>query len=139
MEEYTQKAEIVESQPFIDEFICCICTKIAYAPVECNECEKHLCLTCHNLHKEKNQNYQCPTCRSYSLPNLTIKKKILRMRNTIKVLCKDENCGKYNQEVSLEDYLGPSHIIPCKKLEASCSLGCDTLIKSIEEAINHET
>ena len=63
------------------------------------------------------------------MPTPTIKKKILRMRNTIKVFCKDENCGKYNQELSLEDYLGPSHIIPCKKLEASCILGCDTKFK----------
>ncbi len=46
LEEYTQKADIIEGQAFIDDFICCICTRIAFKPVECKECEKHLCFNC---------------------------------------------------------------------------------------------
>jgi hypothetical protein len=48
LEEYTQKADIVEGyQNYNDEFVCCICTRIAFKPVECKECEKHLCFNCH--------------------------------------------------------------------------------------------
>ena len=43
LEEYTYKADVVEGQINVDEFICCICTRIAYKPVECKECEKHMC------------------------------------------------------------------------------------------------
>jgi hypothetical protein len=35
LEEYTENAEIVSDQLGVDEFICCICTKIAFKPVEC--------------------------------------------------------------------------------------------------------
>ena len=39
LEEYTQKADIVEGyQNYNDEFVCCICTLIAFKPVECKEC-----------------------------------------------------------------------------------------------------
>ena len=37
----------------------------------------------------------------------------------------------------MEEYLKPNHIVPCRKLEASCSLGCDIKIKSIQEGIYH--
>ena len=35
LEEYSGNAEIVSEQLDIDEYICCICTKIAFKPVEC--------------------------------------------------------------------------------------------------------
>jgi hypothetical protein len=36
-------------------------------------------------------------------------------------------------------FLNPNHIIPCRKLEASCSLEYDIKIKSTEEGINHKS
>jgi hypothetical protein len=48
LEEYTQKAYIVEDfQYYIDEFVCCICTRIAFKPVEYKECQKNMCSNCH--------------------------------------------------------------------------------------------
>ena len=52
LEEYTGNAEIVSEKLGIDEYICCICTKIAFKPVECNQCEKYLCSKCYDIHKE---------------------------------------------------------------------------------------
>ena len=48
LEQYSQKADIVEGQKYyIDEFVCCICSRIAFKPMECKECQKHMCSNCH--------------------------------------------------------------------------------------------
>jgi hypothetical protein len=115
--EFLQKAKIIEEQDNLDEFTCCICSNVAFNPVECQKCYKHLCSDCFTTLKSHKANYECPYSRCASIP-LPINEKIKRMRNNIKVICNNQNCFKNKKILSLSEYMSPfNHIGPCLQLE----------------------
>ena len=117
--------------------MCCICSNIAFSPVECQKCYKHLCSDCFKTLQSQKKTYECPTCR-YALVPLPINEKIKRMRNNIKVICNNQNCFKEKKVICLDEYMSPfNHIGPCLQLEISCPLDCEQTLKTVEQGQEH--
>jgi len=123
---------IIDYQPYIDQFMCKICTSLVKNPISCSQCDNLFCSDC--LKEPLKFNTKCPLCNVEPFEEGRLNRIVKNTLYQFKILCPLE-CKEKLLFENLEKHL-KEHCKNSKRIK-TCNL-CKVELKNEAEISEHD-